>query len=507
MVDQPTPENGSAPAPGGPATGVVTPAATPGATGAQPTTPWARDAAIFFPPIARSWSDQDTFDIVRRLQWSMNRVATESARFKSESRQVNVGEGEMSGKDAQVTLFTISRTDVTPEQRILDVYPLNYHDRLEGDLSDMPLLKRIMLITWATIVCVLRAIRCWNATRSKGAKEMWQFALSAGGLALLGVYLILLVVAMAPDVANVVRTVTGSSTGQSSAQTTAGSAPVQPSPTTGQATDQATGSQLQSPPGLADRFRAGFAWLSRVFTVVVAALALYSFKIDEAKQFFVKTGEIEYSIVSYFENDSARNPVLSQLQVLANDIASRPYAHLYLIGYSFGSLIALDALFPRDQPPDRSFGAAKQRTLVTIGCPFDYIRSFWPEFWSKRHVTADLPRQWINVYIRRDVLGSNFRDDTQSGDASHGINSPVTRHDAEAPTPSTGAGGTEHPVRMPDRNIRYAEDRDLGWTDAIRFIGYAEHLNYWPKSVSDLSAFDRVIRVTHGDDEALMRKP
>jgi hypothetical protein len=475
-----------------------TPVGGPATSDTPPAETWARDVAIFLPPIARSWSDRDSYDITRRIQAAMNRVATPRARFKSESRQVTLGEEATTAPEARLTVYTITRTDLDPEQRLLDIYPLNYHHHLEGDFSELPLWKRILLVAWATVVSIVRALTYWRSTRSKGVKEMWQLAVSALGLVALAVYLIMLLVAVAPDVANAVRTV--AQAGQPP------SATVSLTPTATGATGTPAPSapiEAQRPPGPFDTLSATFSWISRIFATVIAALALYTFKIDDMKRVFVRLGEIAYAMVSFFENQTTRVPVSTQLHELASDIAQRPYKHLYIIGYSFGSIIALDTLFPRNEDPDKIFSAAEKRTLITIGCPFDYIRSLWPDFWTRRHVVADLPQAWINVYIRRDILGSNFRANTEAGPPTHGINSPLAANDGPVREADDTILASHVRVRMPNENIMYAEDRDLGWTDAVRFVGYKEHANYWSANVNHISAFDRIIRITHGADSAL----
>jgi hypothetical protein len=65
------------------------PAPEPDRTGAsiasdvRPEEAWARDAAIFFPPIQRTWSDLDTYAVTRRIQAALYVVSTPEARFKS----------------------------------------------------------------------------------------------------------------------------------------------------------------------------------------------------------------------------------------------------------------------------------------------------------------------------------------------------------------------------------------------------------------------------------------
>ena len=95
------------------------------------------------------------------------------------------------------------------------------------------------------------------------------------------------------------------------------------------------------------------------------------------------------------------------------------YRRVDLVGYSFGSLVALDCLFPQQGPPDPRYGLL--RGLVTIGCPWDGARLLYPGFTRNRYARAGVPAGWLNVYAPLDVFGSNFRDDAELADATIAI--------------------------------------------------------------------------------------
>ena len=61
------------------------------------------------------------------------------------------------------------------------------------------------------------------------------------------------------------------------------------------------------------------------------------------------------------------------------------------------------------------------KNLVTIGCPFDMVRTYWPNYFINRQRQSNAPVQWINIYAPLDVFGSNFRDDDKTDDAEQGI--------------------------------------------------------------------------------------
>jgi len=129
----------------------------------------ARDAVIYIPGIGRAWSDQGGYDTARRLQAALNRTAVPRARFKTESRQVVVGEDPSPEAGNRLTVYTISRIDGNGERRLLDIYPLNYHKNLTQQFGEAPLPIRLVLLFGGVLQTVLRL---WNWFKCKGRHGM-----------------------------------------------------------------------------------------------------------------------------------------------------------------------------------------------------------------------------------------------------------------------------------------------------------------------------------------------
>ncbi len=88
--------------------------------------------------------------------------------------------------------------------------------------------------------------------------------------------------------------------------------------------------------------------------------------------------------------------------------------------YSFGSIIALDTLFPIDSEPSKNI-QNRVNLLVTIGAPYEFITNYYPNFYRNRNDLMTKKLQWINVYSLLDAFGSNFRYDNKAGEANYGI--------------------------------------------------------------------------------------
>jgi hypothetical protein len=144
--------------------------------------------------------------------------------------------------------------------------------------------------------------------------------------------------------------------------------------------------------------------------------------------------------------------------------------------------------------------------FVTIGCPFDYVRAFWKDYYTDRALPGAGPARWVNVYARRDIFGSNFHDgDSLDGPATRGIGlkAPDTQGEEKKPDRNI-APDTQAVERKPDRNIRYGANRDLSAGDIVRLVGYKEHHAYWSADVHATSALEYAVAELYLDgSEAL----
>lgn len=141
-------------------------------------------------------------------------------------------------------------------------------------------------------------------------------------------------------------------------------------------------------------------------------------------------------------------------------IEGRPDRRVYLLGYSLGSLVAIDYLCPRTTQLQRMDvrHAEAVKGLITIGSPLDFVRLYIPEYVANRQARiADL--DWTNVFIPADVLGSNMADDDD--------NDP----------PSDTNGVTVAELR-PTTTVQFTGET-LGWSGIVRRRGFLSHGGYW----------------------------
>jgi hypothetical protein len=172
----------------------------------------------------------------------------------------------------------------------------------------------------------------------------------------------------------------------------------------------------------------------------------------------------------YLDNGLGRATCTGKFNDLLEHILEKEPRRVDIIAYSMGSLIALDALFPSGGDPNYRLGYIT--TVSTVGCPFDIVRTFWPDYFAGRTISGQ-SLKWINVFSPVDLLGSNFAND--DGDAAtRGIN-------ATCPAGNALPEEMKQNALIPKVNLDYdhAGRKELNLPDAIFGGAYLAHSQYW----------------------------
>jgi hypothetical protein len=176
-----------------------------------------------------------------------------------------------------------------------------------------------------------------------------------------------------------------------------------------------------------------------------------------ARKALLKLAESTRKSLQYLDGHRYRDTVTQTLEEaidgLLDDGWTGPF---HLLGYSFGSLVAIDALFPESAPPagiDRMGSAVK--TLTTIGSPADAVRLYFPDYYPRTFARAP-QLAWTNVFNAADVFGSNFHD-----------GSDQVR--AESPLDFGGVTPT---------SLRYTNEK-LSLGAVLKGRGFKTHCGYW----------------------------
>lgn len=191
-----------------------------------------------------------------------------------------------------------------------------------------------------------------------------------------------------------------------------------------------------------------------------------------------RTGELYLAFADYIGFGVRRNVIAGLFDDAVAALAMQPVPprRIHIISFSFGSVVALDSIFP--QEARRPFPASLE-TVVTVGCPFDLIRLIWPRYFKDREPRGHAPPQWLNIYAPVDVIGSNFRDDAELGPAECGI----------ALRGAAASDATVTPVNIV-QDVG-TTPRDLSALGVLTVWGVRAHALYWiTPFAGEISCFD-----------------
>lgn len=215
------------------------------------------------------------------------------------------------------------------------------------------------------------------------------------------------------------------------------------------------------------------------FIVVLTSLGLWSKK--DTKAILDRVAVETTAVAKYLHDGTRARSAHGRLEDLIDEIAGRGgYRNLHIVGYSFGSIIAVDTLYPRGSEP--GYAMREVATLVSIGCPFDFIRTFWPAYFDSRTVVEGVPYAWVNIFDPNDVLGSNFADSVKGVDQPRGVRSTST-------------------AQYLPKNVEYDVKRDAarGFLAWVQLAGFRAHGHYWERGdVFDKNSYRIIIRELRG---------
>jgi hypothetical protein len=125
------------------------------------------------------------------------------------------------------------------------------------------------------------------------------------------------------------------------------------------------------------------------------------------------------AMVNFVDNDNQLADNISRrLAKAINDLTDAGWVGpIHLLGYSFGSLIVYETMFPRTTSMADTVPAGAVKTLTTIGCPLDIVRLYEPDYVGDR-TPSRVGIPWKNVFNPADLLSSNLMNGTDSAEGA-----------------------------------------------------------------------------------------
>ena len=421
-----------------------------------------RDAIIFIPGLYHSATAAND-DIARRLMRAFDRQAQSgAASFTIEEAK----EEDYKGTH-KTRVVTIRRKDGDARKPIADFYQLSYDRALTGAYRQRKPIMQALSIGLLLLANSGRLVSAITA-KSKTAAEKLQVLYGGFIMIALAAYAVLLLAAVVTTGWDAVQ-----------AQRATQSQVVSAQPTSPPAAGQQTQTQTQT------ERKSRREWLA---FVIVFFTAIGLFRQGSLKAFLAETAAHAVPAMDYLDYDRRKGAVIGQFADLLDylDEKATRYRHIHVISYSFGSIVALDAIFPRLNVQSPRF--QKIATLTTIGSPFDFMRTFWPGYFAGRNALPGAPQHWLNIYSPLDVLGSDYRD-VKGKREVRGLKL---------------AAGKE---RGPDSNRLYGRERTLSFKhpfELLALAGFKAHADYWDRTEEySVGCFDMVVEELYAGDPAL----
>ncbi len=162
-----------------------------------------------------------------------------------------------------------------------------------------------------------------------------------------------------------------------------------------------------------------FTYLSVMFIMPITTLLLLI--IPNSKEIITSLATEFACVDNYIQYGEQTQIILGNLDLLIEHISETNVdSKIHIHSYSFGSVIAMDLLYPMGNIP--SSNCFKNiELLITIGSPHEFIKAYYSNFYNLRCSDMDAKLQWINVYSIADALATNFRKDGAIGAAQFGI--------------------------------------------------------------------------------------
>lgn len=453
--------------------------------------PQPRDALIYVPGIGGGFADRSVVGVGLRVARILDQWADdENLTFTFE---MGTDQSEYAG--GVTSAHTIRRKHVGDEAStgdpVIDVYHFDYGETMTSRWNERNALSQIFFLGLALLASLPRFLQAFFAIRKpRDGSRWWQFwdirfkvkgksptqilqlAYASAIFVGLVVYFVLLVVAAIQVVDQ--RFDPGSST--AAGVTLAADAEV-----LGQAEPAA---------------EASGDGITLVQQVVIGATALGA--AFRKRRDRLTAAIVNYlSIVLYMTASERHGHIIGQLDGLIEHVAEQhDYRHIHIVAYSFGSVLAIDALFPGGVAPTAGEGPASQpptryqrvEALITVGSPYDFLRTLWPRYFRSRQSRPDVPKCWYNVYSPMDLLGSNFRNDRELAAAD----------------PEVVPG----PQQMTPKNLVFAQGPIRNRTSLLDFLliaGLRSHEVYWGADEEvDRNALALVIAELYEPDDTVV---
>ena len=196
-----------------------------------------------------------------------------------------------------------------------------------------------------------------------------------------------------------------------------------------------------------------------IAALFVLAVALQKTFIEALDRFAVES----FAVLEYQLDDRRFLAVPNAVLDAIGFAGERGYEKIDLLSLSLGAMLASDAIFPRKARKRVWSPPLAIENWITLGYPFDLIRSSNADYFAKRSPAVVDVRRWINVVVQDDFLGTDFKEGEARGIEVIGADMP------RAPNVDVGPLELERWVEQDWRDwfvpLRRAVNHRIYWDD------------------------------------------
>lgn len=225
---------------------------------------------------------------------------------------------------------------------------------------------------------------------------------------------------------------------------------------------------------LGNRINDFYIFLSDKAKYIIGFFALFYLVMPDFKLFVIEMATEFICIIRYFSTGRNRLNLTGKFEELLEKVAedNDKYEDVSVMAYSFGSVIALDTIFP--MTGSTSFRVSNKITeLVTIGCPYDFIHLYWRSYYAHREYTSETIKNWYNIYSTVDILSSNFRKDGKEAPAQHSV--------------------TQNGIKPTNIPFNVLAEQHYNPIRVIMLAGLRAHGMYWEEQLNSASCFTSLV--------------
>ena len=155
--------------------------------------------------------------------------------------------------------------------------------------------------------------------------------------------------------------------------------------------------------------------------VIVSLIAIILLLVPNANVLITNLATEFVCANDYMQHGVQRQLLQGNLELLFDYITENEKdCKIHFHAYSFGSILAIDYVYPFGNKVSKNAELFCE-AIITIGTPFEFIKSYYPRFYQNRKLELGDKLHWLNIYSIADALATNFRNDSKIGDAQFGL--------------------------------------------------------------------------------------